>query len=270
MAFKAVFFLFFAANLAELKEIWSIGAVSYLNTKPLLFGVERSGLMRMIDLKRDYPANIASALLHNRIDIGLVPVAVLPLLHHYEIVTDYCIGTNGTVASVALFSQVPLEEIKTIQLDYQSRTSVNLVRILCKHYWELQVDFIPGSPGFEQSIQGDVAAVVIGDRAFAALQQYPYVYDLGQAWKDFTGLPFVFAVWAANKIIDSDFLDGFNLANGYGVHHVDEVLEGIEYPLYDLKKYYTENIDYNLNDSKRQAIQLFHNYLNQLPPLFKK
>ncbi|MCU0337910.1 MAG: menaquinone biosynthesis protein [Sediminibacterium sp.] len=253
-----------------MKEIWSIGAVSYLNTKPLLFGVERSGLMRMIDLKRDYPANIASALLHDKIDIGLVPVAVLPLLEHYEIVTDYCIGTNGTVASVALFSQVPLEEIKTIQLDYQSRTSVNLVRILCKYHWELDVNFKPAAPGFEKNIQGNEAAVVIGDRAFAALLQYPYVYDLGQAWKDFTGLPFVFAVWAANKAIDSNFLDGFNMANGYGVQHIDEVLEGVEYPLYDLKTYYTENIDYRLNDAKRQAIQVFHDYLKALPPLVTK
>jgi chorismate dehydratase len=104
-----------------LKKI-KVGAVSYLNTKPLLYGVKRSGLMDKIELIEEYPAKIAQMLLDNQIDVGLVPVAIIPKLKEAYIITDFCIGAEGEVASVCLFSEVPVEEIETVILDYQSRT----------------------------------------------------------------------------------------------------------------------------------------------------
>ena len=113
-----------------------VGAVSYLNTKPLLYGFEQSGFMDSIELVQDFPARIAEMLLNDEIDIGLVPVAVIPENKAFHIVSDYCIGAINEVASVCLFSEVPIEKIETVILDYQSRTSVQLCIILLKHFWK--------------------------------------------------------------------------------------------------------------------------------------
>ena len=105
-----------------------IGAVSYLNTKPLLYGIERSDLVNDIELIVDYPSILAKKLQENSIDIALLPVAAIPFIANAQIVSDYGIASDGNVVSVALFSQVPIEEIKTVYLDYQSRTSVRLAQ----------------------------------------------------------------------------------------------------------------------------------------------
>jgi chorismate dehydratase len=107
-----------------------VGAVSYLNTKPLIYGFEQGMMADEIDLVIDYPANVAKLLVENKIDIGLIPVAAIPLLMEHYIISDYCIGCDGEVASVCLFSQVPINEIETILLDYQSKTSVALLQLL--------------------------------------------------------------------------------------------------------------------------------------------
>ena len=241
----------------ELDKRIRVGAVSYLNTKPLIFGVKRSGLMDRIDLIEDYPAKIAAMLLNDEIDVGLIPVAVIPQLKQHFIVTDYCIAAEGEVASVALFSEVPMEKIDKVVLDYQSKTSVNLAKILLKEYWKKEVVFEDAKEDFLQHIGGSTAAVVIGDRALQLANHSKYVYDLALAWKSFTGLPFVFAAWIANKPLDEDFLDAFNRANAYGVKHIEEVLAETSFTDYDLKKYYTKNISYELTDRKREALQKF-------------
>jgi chorismate dehydratase len=224
-------------------------------------GVKRSGLMNRIDLIEDYPSKIASMLLNDEIDVGLIPVAVIPLLKEHYIVTDFCIGTEGEVASVALFSDVPIEEIKKVVLDYQSRTSVRLAQILLKNHWKKTVVFEEATADFIDHIAGTTAAVVIGDRALQLTHHSKYIYDLGSAWKNYTGLPFVFAAWVANKQLDADFIDAFNRANGYGIKHLDEVLQENTFPDYDLRKYYTQNISYELTAQKREALQKFISYL---------
>ena len=128
--------LSFVAKVNKLNNRIRVGAVSYLNTKPLLYGIKRSAVMDRIDLIEDYPSKIAAMLLNNEIDVGLVPVAIIPKMEASFIITDYCIGAEGDVASVALFSELPLAEIEKVLLDYQSRTSVNLAKVLLKHYWK--------------------------------------------------------------------------------------------------------------------------------------
>ena len=248
----------------ELDKRIRVGAVSYLNTKPLIFGVKRSGLMDRIDLIEDYPAKIATMLLNDEIDVGLIPVAVIPQLKQHFIVTDYCIAAEGEVASVALFSEVQMEKIDKVVLDYQSKTSVNLAKILLKEYWKKEVVFEDAKEDFLQHIGGSTAAVVIGDRALQLANHSKYVYDLALAWKSFTGLPFVFAAWIANKPLGADFEAAFNLANADGLQHIDEVVAEEHYASYDLKKYYTENISYVLTNKKRKGLALFLKKLAQL------
>ena len=248
----------------ELDKRIRVGAVSYLNTRPLIFGVKRSGLVNRIDLIEDYPSKIAAMLLNDEIDVGLIPVAVIPQMKQHFIVTDYCIGAEGEVASVALFSEVPMEQIEKVVLDYQSKTSVSLAKILLKEYWKKNVVFEDAKEDFIDHINGTTAAVVIGDRALQLTHHSKYVYDLGLAWKSFTGMPFVFAAWIANKPLDDAFLDAFNRANAYGIKHMEEVLAEVSFADYDLKKYYTKNISYELTDLKREALQ---NFISMLPAL---
>ena len=238
-----------------------VGAVSYKNTKPLLYGIKRSGLMDKIELIEDYPAKIAALLLNDEIDIGLIPVAVIPKLKEAHIISDFCIAADEEVASVCLFSEVAIDKIEKVLLDYQSKTSINLCKILLKNYWKKDVIIEETTGEFRHLIKGTTAAVVIGDRAFEQRKISPFVYDLATAWKDFTGLPFVFAAWVANKKIEDDFLDAFNKANAYGLRHIDEIVAENPYDLYDLKKYYTKNISYILDNQKRKGLEKFLSFL---------
>jgi len=242
-----------------LDKKWRIGAVSYLNTRPLLLGMEQSPFCDNIDLVKSYPAQIAQDLLDDAIDIGLVPVAIMPLLSNPQIVSKYVIGTEGEVASVALFSQVPMDQIEKVYLDYQSRTSVQLAKLLLSKYWNKEVKFLIATEGYINEISGTTAGVIIGDRALASLNRFEHIYDLGLAWKQHTGLPFVFAAWVSNKPIPSAFIEAFDAANEYGLKHLDEVIALIPATeqVYDLHKYYTENISYELTPEKRKGLEKF-------------
>lgn len=234
-----------------------VGAVSYLNTKPLIYGFEQGMMKDEIDLIIDYPANIAAALLNDEIDIGLVPVAILPEMKEYYIIGDHCIGAEGEVFSVCLFSEVPLEQVETVLLDYQSRTSVKLAQVLMKEFWKIDPVLKIADPDFRSFIAGTTAAVVIGDRALEQRKISAYQYDLGLAWKQYTGLPFVFAAWISNKPLNEAFVNEFNKANDIGLENIDAIVLSNPYPLFDLEKYYREYISYNLTNDKREGLSLF-------------
>jgi chorismate dehydratase len=236
-----------------------VGAVSYLNTKPLLYGLQHHAISESIELIEDYPANLARALEENTIDIGLVPVAVIPKLPEAHIISNYCIGATGPVASVSIFSQVPMESITSVYLDYQSKTSVNLARILLKKYWKQDVLLLEASSNFMDLIDGSTAAVIIGDRALEKYNSYAYRYDLAEAWINYTGKPFVFATWVANKPIDEVFIANFNEANGIGLKNIDSVVEQLSHKnnSYDLHTYFTKNISYTLDAAKKEGMAQF-------------
>jgi len=234
-----------------------VGAVSYLNSKPLIHGFEQGRMKDEIDLIIDYPANIAAMLVDDRIDVGLVPVAVIPSLPEHYIISDYCIGCDGEVASVCLFSEVPLEQVETVLLDYQSRTSVALLKVLLKEHWKISPQLVAAGIDYEKDISGATAGLVIGDRALQQRSRSAYIYDLGLAWKEMTGLPFVFAAWISNKKIDPAFIGRFNEANAAGFDNLPLVIDENKTPVYDLLKYYTENIRYRYSGDQQKALQRF-------------
>lgn len=234
-----------------------VGIVNYLNAKPLVYGLQHSPVINDIELIADYPANIARLLLDGKIDIGLVPVAVIPHLKEYYINTNWCIGCDGPVASVCLFSEVPIEQIETVLLDYQSRTSVALAKILLRDHWKIQPTLLDTKADFRAAIKGTTAGVVIGDRALEQRNRSAYVYDLGEAWKQMTGLPFVFAAWVSNKKLPDDFINAFNDANEAGINYIPSVVATTPYPVFDLHTYYTRYISYALNDAKRKGLEKF-------------
>ena len=216
-----------------------------------------------MEIIEEYPSKIASMLLNDEIDAGLVPVAIIPKLSEHYIISDYCIGAERAVASVCLFSEVPLDKIEKVILDYQSKTSVALARVLIKHYWKLQVVFEEAKENFRDEIKGTTAAVVIGDRAFEQRKISAYKYDLAEAWIEFSSLPFVFAAWVANKRLPEDFINRFNAANKIGLENIDGVVAENISPFYDLKKYFTQNVSYDLTEEKQSGLEKFLSFLKK-------
>jgi chorismate dehydratase len=240
----------------QLEKI-KVGIVNYLNTIPLLYGINHSPLKDFVELIHDYPSNIASFLMKGQVDIGLVPVAILPRLKEYHIYTEYCIGCDGPVASVCLFSEVPIEDVETILLDYQSHTSVSLLRILLRSYWKVTPSLVETTSDYRSSIREVTAGLVIGDRSFEQRKKSKFVYDLGEAWKKYTGLPFVFATWTSTRHLDEKFVHAFDEANAMGVQSIQRIIETIPYSLFDMKEYFTNFISYKLDDDKRKGLNHF-------------
>ena len=164
-------------------------------------------------------------------------------------------------------SDVPLAEIKTVLLDYQSRTSVTLVKVLAQNFWKINPQWIPAKADYEKEVAGTTAAVIIGDRTFGLENKYKFSYDLAEEWQKFTGLPFVFACWVANKQLPDTFIAEFNTALESGLNKRPELIQELE----KSKKYSTnidtylnQNIDYHYDSAKKQALELFLSYLANL------
>jgi chorismate dehydratase len=246
-----------------------ISAVKYANTYPFIYGLTESGFDKRVILETDHPADCAAKLICGKVDIGLIPVASLSLLKEYHIISDYCIGANGNVRTVMLLSNCQFNEIETIYLDYRSLSSVNLSKVLAKNSWKKQFRWINTSKGFDFiNIGLKEGVVLIGDQCFEFEKSFKFRIDLANEWKLFSGLPFVFACWTANKSIDGEFIKEFNNALWSGVSNIDAVVEkygksGI-ITGETLKKYLTENIEYDFNDDKKKALELFLGLMGDL------
>jgi chorismate dehydratase len=235
-----------------------VTAVSYLNTKPLLYGLFKSPVAAELDLQLDIPSVCAEKLRSGQADLGLVPVAILPELAQAYIVSDYCIGAEGAVKTVCIYAERPLEELETIYLDYHSRTSVELTRILAREYWQIKAQLLPAAPGFESKIGNKVGALLIGDRTMGMQAKYPYVYDLAEAWRQHTGLPFVFAAWVSTRPLEPSFVQRFNAALKTGLDYIPELIYLLPaQPDFDLQTYFTQYISYTLTPEKKTALKLF-------------
>ncbi len=235
---------------------------------PFRWALSKSDLIDKIELHEDIPSICAQKLKFGQVDIALVPVALLAELKEFHLLTDFCIGANGKVDSVKLYSHVPLNEIKYITLDYQSKSSVTLTRILCKEWWKIGPAFQEALPGYEQNIKGDNAAVVIGDRTFGLNGKFSYEFDLAEEWKNMTGLPFVFGAWVCTKPQPEEFIMEFNAVLKYGVDccnaAIQEWAEKLPIATDKAKEYLLHRIDYRLDDKKREAIDLFLKHVKAL------
>lgn len=229
----------------------------------MLYGMQTDAFLQEHELLLDFPSHIADMLKTGAVDVGLVPVAILNQLPDYHIVSDFCIASNIDVASVCLFSEVPVKDLTAIYLDYQSRSSVALLKILMKEFWGINPVLIEAeNESFRTKIKGTTGALIIGDRALEQRRLSTYIYDLAGEWKALTGLPFVFAVWVSLKPMSKEWMSQFNAANAIGLTKLDEIAEQQKYPVYDLRKYYSHHISYLLTDEKRKAIERFLEFMN--------
>ncbi|WP_316760676.1 menaquinone biosynthesis protein [Pedobacter aquatilis] len=236
-----------------------ISAVAYTNTKAFIYGLEHSDIINKIDLSLDIPSECAAKVISGEVDLGLMPVAAIPFVPNANIVADYCIGSDGAVNSVFIFSDVPVAEIKTLRLDAHSRTSNNLAKVLLKFHWKLGVEFTT-----DPTVKTD-AIVLIGDRTFGKKEDFAFVYDMGEEWKNFTGLPFMYAAWVANKEISQEFKTEFNAALKFGLAHRNEVLKDLpQIPNFDLEDYLYHKLQFDVTDDRKKAMNLFLTYIEQL------
>ena len=180
---------------------------------PFVYGLQNSAVANHIEMTLNHPAECAAMLKDNRTDIGIVPVAIVPELPEYHIVGSYCIGATKAVRSVDVYSTAPLHELNTIYLDFESRTSVLLCQVLAKHFWFISPKFTSlNSLDEVDANKKNIGYVLIGDKTFQFDGKFPYKYDLAEEWIKFRKLPFTFAVWAANKRLEPEFVSMFNEA----------------------------------------------------------
>ena len=237
----------------------NVSIVSYLNSSPFLLGLQNSEIKNHINLSSDIPSDCAKKLISGNADIGLIPVAALLDLPNYELFSNYCIGANGAVNSVFIFSNTPIEQVKKIYLDFHSRTSNKLAEILCEEFWKIKPEFIEHKNLETNGLKIGEAFVQIGDRTFGKKNDFAFNYDLAFYWKELTGLPFVFAVWASTKKLDSLFIQLFNQALEYGLNKRPELISTLpKIKNFDADFYLNHNIQYDFSDSQKQALELFH------------
>lgn len=238
-----------------------LGAVSYLNAKPLVYGLDRR--RDLFDVRFDVPARCAALLHAGTTDLGLIP-AVEYLGGHYAIVPGVAIGSRGAIASVAVFSRVPIEQARTIALDVSSRTSVALTRVLCAKRWGIQPEFVPADPDIRAMLGRADAALVIGDPALAVDPEALGVrkYDLGEEWQALTGLPFVYAMWTGRPgVASARHCEALVAARDRGVAAIDAIAReasagavGEE----QARRYLGDNVRYGLGEAETAGLRRFH------------
>jgi chorismate dehydratase len=240
-----------------------IGAVSYLNTRPLVFGLERGIGGQRIELSYDVPSRLADRMVGGELDVALMPVIELARMPELEIVPGLAIGTFGPARSVMLVSRRPIEKVGSIALDAESRTSNALVQVLCDRVWRRSPRFCEESRGLDDALKECDAAVQIGDKAlFADPPPGTVVYDLGGAWTAATGMPFVYAAWFAKPgAIDREIYEALHESRRSGVSAIDAIAEdytwrGQRYPQ-TAREYLRDNIRFRLGTPELEGLRTF-------------
>ena len=239
-----------------------LGAVSYLNTKPLVYGLD--AYPEQFDVRFDVPAKCAELLHEGRVDLGLIP-AIEYLRGKYAIVPDISIASDGDVATVAIFTRKPIDTVKTLALDLSSRTSVALTRVLCSKHWRIAPKFTPAEPDLDNMLLRADAALVIGDPAFDI---DPFKHglakiDLGAEWKALTGLPFVYAMWVGRPgAATPEQCRALQQARDAGVANLGRIAKEVSSGNARLEQrvlsYLRDNLQYRLGPAEQAGLRRFH------------
>jgi chorismate dehydratase len=248
-----------------------LGAVGYLNARPLVYGLDRS---RRFLLRFDVPSTCASLLHDGAIDVGLIPSIEYLRGGPYSIVPDLAIASRGPVASVLLFTSRPMADVRSIAMDVNSRTSVALVRVLCARLFGINPKIESAGPDLPAMLGRCDAGLIIGDNALFqppnAEHRLPVeVIDLGRAWTDLTGLPFVYAFWAGREgVLKPGDVEDLQRARDGGVAALADVArtylrEAPERQSVGMR-YLRDNIRYHLGSEERAGLELFYRYATEI------
>lgn len=252
-----------------------VGHIQFLNCVPLYWGLARTGALLDLELTKDTPEKLSAQLVRGDLDIG--PVSLMEYLRHADelvALPDIAVGCDGPVMSCVIVSQVPLERLdgQRVALGSTSRTSVRLAELLLSERYGVAPDYFRCPPDLSLMMQEAQAAVLIGDTALrASLHEAPRlgleVHDLGRMWKDWTGLPFVFAIWAvrrdylaAHPEAVHDVHRAFLASRDLSLEEVEKVAEqAARWEAFDealLRRYFT-TLDFSLGAAQLAGIAEF-------------
>lgn len=238
-----------------------VGAVNYLNTKPLIHNLEHIAPHWLLELK--VPSHLAKDLAAEKLDIALIPVIEYFRQPNYRIIPGISIASHGPVLSVTLFSKVPWPDIKSISLDEGSKTSVALLKILSKKLHNIDFATLPLPMSADPEKVTTDGVLLIGDRAMkACLSGFPFAYDLGKEWHDFTNLPFVYAIWAVHESAFGENLTKyFAMSKKAGLSQVNDIANqeskvlGLDAGF--CRGYLSHIIQYNLGSKEIAGLELY-------------
>jgi chorismate dehydratase len=233
-----------------------VATVKYLNALPFLNALKELEHQNQVVLTEAAPAECAKLLSNDLVDIALIPVAAISDFQKLVLVSNYCIACDGAVRTVKLFSNHPVESIQQIILDESSRTSNLLVQLLCKEYWK-RSDIIFSK---QENKTPDLKSgfVKIGDDVFKLENQHAYEYDLGEMWKLFTGLPFVFAIWVSKKSLNENQARLLNKSFQSNLKNIHSLITSNGLPKnINLNGYFDKNIYYELDGAKKSGLIKF-------------
>ena len=261
--------------------------MEYLNTAPLVWGLDKDATAAGLELKRSVPSQCADDLRTGAVDMGIIPVIEYQRIPGLRILPGVSIAADSKVESVLLISRGPIRKAKRVALDASSRTSVALTKILFAHHWKFEPEFIAAKPDLRAMLSDAKAALLIGDPAlqFAlrgkggeldtwVRQENLHVYDLVEEWRRLTNLPFVFAVWAVrpDKLTEpgqtEELTRIFQLARTKGMQHIEEIAREGALQLNitggQLKRYLRQSIRYDLDERHRNGLESFFKYSHDL------
>ncbi|WP_025209201.1 menaquinone biosynthetic enzyme MqnA/MqnD family protein [Hippea sp. KM1] len=232
-----------------------VALVEFLNAVPLYYALKKGIIENDFEFISAVPSQCARLLFSGAVDISNVSVVEYVNSEKYRILSDGCISTDKRVKSVVMFLKKPINRIRRVKLDRNSKTSVALIKVLFRFKYNLSVDYV---------YDGDAdCELVIGDRALERLKNTQEgVLDLAVEWFDFTQLPFVFAVWITNKELDDKIKEKFYLSKEVGKKLTKTICSEFSH-LIDEKgcfEYLTSNLSYDLTQEKRKAIEVFFDY----------
>ncbi|MBN8721854.1 MAG: menaquinone biosynthesis protein [Acidobacteria bacterium] len=254
-----------------------IAASTYLNSAPLIYSFLQGSLKdNCYFLGNTAPARCADLLAENLVDIALIPVIEYQRINNICLIPDISVSAKQAVRSVILVSKCPIDKINTVALDISSRTSATLVKIILERFYSIKPHYITSPPNLKDMLTASDSALLIGDPAITVELNNYHVYDLAQEWRKFTGLPFVFALWAVNNCwsdnaIDKDYLDLAKLfveAKKEGINNLNNIVKEYSYNLnispVSLLDYLTSNVNYNLDKENLAGLEYFYKLAAEL------
>ncbi len=241
-----------------------VALVEFLNAVPLYYALKKNLVENSFEFISDVPSRCARLLYENRVDISNTSIVEYVNSENYRLLRDGCISTLKKVKSVVLFLYKPIEKVRVVKLDRNSKTSNALAMVIFKLKYGVSADYV---------FEGDAdCELVIGDRALKRLKQGGKSLDLAFEWYEFTGLPFVFAAWITNKPLSEDVVDKFLKAKEMGKRLIKDICSGYEsiIPEDECRTYLTENISYDFDDVKKESINVFFDYAYRIGAIPRK
>ena len=250
------------------KSCIRVGAVSFLNTKPLIYSLLHGELQtENINLSVHVPSRLAIKLNNDELDIGLIPIVEYFRANAsgagYRILPEIAIASRGSVLSIQLFSRVPIQEIQQIALDTSSRSAIALLKVLLTEKYHIDPNFVWCEPSINPVTAETESVLLIGDAALKNLGTTEYGIDLGTAWQELTGLPFVYACWVAKREVDiGDTANLLLKAKEHGITRIPEIVrveaKKLGLPETLCTEYIQKHIHYDLDESAIAGLERFY------------